>query len=141
MKNVADPGAPVKQNPVGALRHRALALAVMLRTPQCPGIVSGWLLSFLWPLAVVGVMLALHPLIAGASDLGDGVVWGFAFLAVAAAICKPLHHALARLNLRFCRMLHAHNPYACPNCGSDIHMTPHRCPECGAKLQWGELAD
>src|SRR4051794_14330290 len=110
----------------------------MLKTPQCPGIVSGWLLSFLWPLAIVGLMLGVHAAVAGASDFSDGIIWGFAFLVLGVVISRPLHH-LASFRLGAAQDLSREKLYGCPHCEHDIHDTPHHCPHCGARLRWGQV--
>ena len=105
---------------------------------QWSGMVSGWLIPFLWPLAL-GILALLMRSLDSSVDLNDLIVRGFFTLVIIAVLFKPAHFLLARLAMighgrRVC-------VYPCPACGHDIHMTPHRCPYCGTRLVWGELPE
>jgi predicted RNA-binding Zn-ribbon protein involved in translation (DUF1610 family) len=108
----------------------------MSQTPQWPGMVSGWLVSPLWPLAA-GVLLALLTHHGSGPDIVDDVVWGILGLIGLAVLFKPLCFLLVRFSLLF--HCSRESAYACPACGNDIHLTPHHCPSCGTRLVWGEL--
>jgi DNA-directed RNA polymerase subunit RPC12/RpoP len=102
---------------------------------QWSGMVSGWLVAFMWPLAA-GVMALLIRSLDANFDLDDLVVRGFFTLVIIAVLFKPAlllaRFALLGSGRRVC-------VYPCPACGHDIHQTPHRCPHCKTRLVWGEL--
>jgi len=107
----------------------------MGKGPPRPCLSLGWLVSLMWPLAVLGILALVPRDLGAAAELLQLILMAVFFVALGSG----LPHVAVWLSRWISGFLPRPTPYGCPVCGYDIRMTPHRCPECGTHLIWGHL--